>query len=637
MPLPRTRLTFNAIPFDLESPRSLLLRLAGTNGFSSANEMAKNLTGRAHFSTNELFVRHGRLFEELDKEARELSDRFQACFLVGQQLGTGDNYVYHGSTIPDWAMGSSGQFRNCPACAEQGWFDMTTDLSFVRCCHRHNLVMHERCSSCNHKLNVSTCIANRCKCGSTLSEAPRLAADANHIACFFQLLLGRQTRQLKHFFEFLDGYKIGLQHSDEYTISCVAEALEYSKSPKAYLAQRVDALLCTDIRLPRRALMAAELVSKHPILRRRAERLAREATSSNGAAITSVQPSQQRLHFSRREVATALMTTESMVDELITAGALTPSTDNAERIDGQSLSTLYQALVPQRVHKRTYTSTGGDVLPVAECIAGILRGQFHACSFNPDTGLKGLRTGLAPILRTPPSPRESITVIKASEFCHTNRPTMLRAMFRTSSATVMFVDDNGVLHFSSSEFDTFHKNYVTASELSFRLKTPKEDVVERLERTGINPFYSSPQLGLGSHIFLRSQVVTALSGNSKVASELHQNLAMVASRVEKLLGIPANQLHNLVRPSMLEVTYTGHRKIPRYTTKSVYETKKWLAENPTFQHVLKSCRLTADELRNNYLAPHGIKPTKYGTVVIIKKEDYEKIRMLRGHSKSRPS
>lgn len=635
----RTRLTFNAIPFSFESPRSLLLRVARNNGFLRTSELAKSLTRRGTFSTNELFVGRGRFYQELLAEAGHLSAQLASCFLAGNRLREGDKYSYYGASVPEWAMSSTRLFRNCPACSEQGWFDMTVDLLFVRVCHRHNLLLMERCHACNAKLSITACVANLCQCGAALADSPSVAADGRHISEFFRLISSKRFDQLKHFFAFLRGHQLWRESTDEELRVSTLDALEYAIGPKAYLASRTDALLSNEADLPARALLASELVSTHPIVRKYAEDRLKALYIARSEDLSGFKQLTAPTHLSIKEVSTALQVPERTVLDLMEIGALTACMDNKSQIDSLSLSALYKALSPHRKtlasDKRMLTSTDGAVLPLTECIAGVLQGKFEPQFFRPERGLKSLRVGLAPLLNKPVSRRDFISLREAAISSYTTPETMLRSMIRTCLASAIYLDCDGGKHLKRSDHESFQRTYITMGELSIRLKRRPEDLLLSLTEKNVIPAYTSPRQRVSTHIFLRKKVADLLSNGRGTSDLIPNEPALTAGRVANILGVTVNFVTKLARQQVLETTDAGKSTNRLYTRESVDRTKKQLAGLVGIGDVIRATGLCRDELFEAHIKPNRIPSVWLGGMPYFKKDDYQEILRLCGRGRSK--
>lgn len=638
-------LPYLAIPYKDESPRSILIRTAFHNGYSSITQLARRLDAPPSYSLQENLLGNSGLSKRFIDENPKFKDKIKSSF-YNQVKGPTSNspVIINNTQIPFSFLRTNGHFV-CPDCLKNdGYIKQIHDINIVDICPIHKRFLRSTCGQCGVPLKWTYPeTQSPCECKNSITQTH--LADESSGAEFIQKSLENDNVELFAELKYiLRALKFYAEDNVVERNKILNEAIKIVTDPTASLRQHLKNKKSQYSCLIIRVIATPFLMPGSNKISEICLGLLNEFPPEYSIKYNNCQCKNASLTLS--EAAVCLEVTYDTLRKLSTY--ITPTLDSKTQKKTYSYKDLchfFRSFYSKNNINLTVSESLSFTAPgksIIEKIKQIKDGHLEILKSDQRKGLSGV---FVPSF-------EYKTNLRVDEFSDLLTISEVSTYFNVYKDAVRNILNTGKLksivmrgtqpYFDIKQVEEFHNKYIFLKPLAEQIGMPKMKLKNNLERLGINkvasssitsPLYSRADLGkigrLKTHTEPNPQISSIRKKLAVKKKPLTINNAIQANNISLHLGIHIRLISKLEKYGLLQkVAYqNSHNSNSRYYSISSFKTATiWLGSAKTIEEFSDECHIHRAHFTKRYISNQFINPLRLNCItILISKKDQQKV------------
>tara|TARA_R110001606_G_scaffold399222_1_gene582283 strand:- start:3589 stop:5700 length:2112 start_codon:yes stop_codon:yes gene_type:complete len=641
-------LPYLALPYENESPRSMLIRTAFHNGYDSIAKLSTRLGTPPSYSLQENLLGNSELSKRLTEEKPRYKDKIKNAFYHQIKGPTSKSPVVINNTqIPFSFLRTSGHFICFDCLINDGYIKQIHDINIVDVCPIHKRFLRSTCAQCETSLKWTYPETHSpCQCKKPIIQT-QIVTDCSG-AKFIQESIESSC------IVFLDELKYilrALKFDDEDNVvernNILNEAVRILKDPIASLRQHLRSKKAQHPNIIIRVIAAPFLASGSSNIAQICLDLLNEYPPEYPIASKNYQSEGGSLTLS--ETAICLDITYSTLKKL--KAYITPTVDSKTHIQRYSYKDLSQFfclfysnnnLNLTTSESLSFTAPGKSLI---EKIKQIQNGDIEVIESDQRKGLSGV---IVPSL-------EYKTNIRSDEFSDLLDIQEVSTYLNTYKDAVRNIAKIGLLkpitmrgsqpYFDIKQVEEFHNKYIFLKPLSQLMGMDSKKLRNNLKHYGVDEVPIKSVVNFLSPLYLRDDLIKINRLKSRAFSTnkinsiikiddvkkklLPVNNSIKAKDVSQSLGIHIRFILKLENFGLLKRdAYKNNNDINSryYSKESLMATKRWLGSAKTVEEFSQECRIHRAHFTKRYISNQFITPLRFNDItILISKKDQQRI------------
>ncbi len=540
-------LPYLALPYENESPRSILIRTAKNNGFLSVSMLANRLSAKPTYSLEENLLGKSELSQKLIHYKTIHTARIESAFYKKKPGPTSNSPVIINQTeIPHKLIRTRGH-HICPDCvSEKGYFKNILDLNVIDVCNIHKRYLLSACVECNTELKwIYSEKHSSCECEQPVKQTDTVSETTG--AQYIQEALNSQDHD---FFRKLPEVLKALRHQDktsrEDRNKILNEAVNILTNPKKYLKANLQKAQSEHPGMPIAVLAAPFSTSEHM------DKSISEACRHVIAEYSPDYPSECDYCMCSTKFLTITETSRALNLTSITLKSIAnylPRTDyrigtkysykdicsflRTFAVTDESELPLYET------ERLTFTSPGKSL---KDKIQGISDGELKVLKSDQRKGLSGVIVPafIANTKFTNEDVKDLLTVSEVAVYLNVYKDA-IRSISKTEYLSPVLYKGTQPF-FDIADVEEFHNRYMFISPLAKSFGKPSNVMAQGLKIAGIEPISALSINNNYTYLYLRSDLEEKLGER---LNAIEQKIIIGGRRSKTKLLKPQTNPHSI--------------------------------------------------------------------------------------------
>jgi hypothetical protein len=504
-------LPYLALPYEDESPRSIIIRTARNNGFEAVSMLAGRLRAAPSYSLEQNLLGKSELTQKLIFHKPAYTSTIQGAFFQQRRGPTSNSPLIIGQTEIPYKLVRTRGHHICPDCInEKGYFKNILDINVIDVCTIHKKYLVSECAECNAALKWTYSEKHSsCRCEKPI----RPSASVTEIfgAEYIQQALQSHNHD---FFRKLPEVLKSLRHHEQTSIEernqTLNEAVKIITEPKKALKAYFHRVESEHPGVPI-SILAAPF--------RASDKIDKTITEACDQVISEYEPGYpskcdncicSTKFLSITETSRALNLTSITLKKI---GNFLPPTSDGNRSkynlkDICSFMRIFSVPGKSELHlteteSLTFTAPGK---PLKDKIQAISDGTLRVLASDQRKGLDGVIVPafIAKTQMTSEDIKDLLSVSEVAAYLNVYKDAV-RSISKTKFLSPA-VTKGTQPFFDIADVEEFHNKYIFISLLAKAFGRRSNAMVQSLEISGIKPI-SSPQINNTiTYLYLRSDL-----------------------------------------------------------------------------------------------------------------------------------
>lgn len=504
-------LPYLALPYEDESPRSIIIRTARNNGFEAVSMLAGRLRAAPSYSLEQNLLGKSELTQKLIFHKPAYTSTIQGAFFQQRRGPTSNSPLIIGQTEIPYKLVRTRGHHICPDCInEKGYFKNILDINVIDVCTIHKKYLVSECAECNAALKWTYSEKHSsCRCEKPI----RPSASVTEVfgAEYIQQALQSQNHD---FFRKLPEVLKSLRHHEQTSIEernqTLNEAVKIITEPKKALKAYLQKAETEHPGVPISILVAPFRTS---------DKIDKTITEACDQVISEYEPGYpskcdncicSTKFLSITETSRALNLTSITLKKI--ANFLPPTSDgngsNYNLKDICSFMRIFSVPGKSELHlteteSLTFTAPGK---PLKDKIQAISDGTLRVLASDQKKGLAGVIVPafIAKTQMTSEDIKDLLSVSEVAAYLNVYKDAV-RSISKTKFLRPA-VTKGTQPFFDIADVEEFHNRYMFISPLAKSFGKPSNVMAQGLKFAGIKPVSVLPINNNFTYLYLRSDL-----------------------------------------------------------------------------------------------------------------------------------